>query len=209
MNLHIDTTKEICVFDNSNYYYLDDYAKMQGYKGYNDISFIHDFNLEDYPYENDIFIDEWLTDTRNYDIETLLNEYECLSKDYYIIGVAYLETWNKKGYSTITPIKNITDIFNYGCSSCELIDIYEGEKYIKFDISHHDGNDTFYIFFSNEQYNIDLFDDLNNSVSDCINYEIYKKLENKCEDLYHKIIKEYDNNYLNNCISIRQLLRGK
>lgn len=39
----INKQSEKHIFDSNNYYYLDDYAKYNGYQGYNDPRFIDDF----------------------------------------------------------------------------------------------------------------------------------------------------------------------
>lgn len=132
----------------------------------------------------------------------------CTRKTYYISSVAWLEKWNTKGYSEITPLEKISDIFNYGCSACELTDIYEGQNYLKFCISHYDGNDVYYLFFNEKEYNSSLLDDIENCILDGLDYDYYKPLENKYNNMIKDIIKEYDIDYLKSCININKTLQA-
>ncbi len=130
MNLHIDTTKEKHIFDNSNYYYLDNFAKFQGFKSWQDVEFLECWNIEDIAEWSDGHVSDWLNETAQYDLDFILSEYKAMEDRYYISCVADLEYWNRSGQTFITPLEKITDIFNYG-SSFILTDIYEGENYLQ------------------------------------------------------------------------------
>lgn len=43
----VNPTKEKHVFSNRNFYYLDDFAKYQGFINSQDIEFLRDWNIED------------------------------------------------------------------------------------------------------------------------------------------------------------------
>lgn len=205
----VNPTKEKHVFSNRNFYYLDDFAKYQGFINSQDIEFLRDWNIEDVAEWSDGMIDMWLNEMKNYEIEYLLNEcYSVLEKTYYISCVSWIEKWNTKGYSEITLLEKISDIFDYGCSACELTDIYEGENYLKFCISHHDGNDVYYLFFNEQEYNKSLFDDIENCILDGLDYDYYKPLENKYNNMIGNIIQEYTIDYLKSCININQKLKA-
>lgn len=207
MNLNIDTTKEKHIFDNNNYYYLDDFAKYQGFKSWQDVEFLRDWNIEDVADWSDYRTAEWLDDMKSYDLDFILSEYKALEDKYYISCIANLQTWLHSGQTLIKPLQKITDIFDYGCSMFELTDIYEGENYLKFCISHHDGNDIFYIFFNTEQYNESLLDDIENCILDGLDYDYYKPLEKEYCDMIKTIVKKYDTDYINSCINVYNELR--
>lgn len=122
----------------------------------------------------------------------------------YISCVANLEYWNKSGQTVITPIEKIIDIFNYGCSSYTLTDIYEGENYIKFCISHHDGNNEYYLFFNEKEYNSSLLDDIENCILDGLDYDVYKPKEKEYCSMIKDIINKYDTDYINSCVTIKE-----
>lgn len=204
MTLHIDTTKENHVFNNSNYYYLDDFAKYQGFNSWQDVEFLRDWNIEDVAEWSDGHISDWLDEQKNYDINFILEEYEQIEKQYYISCVANLEYWNRSGQTVITPLKKITDIFNYGCSMYTLTDIYEGENYIKFCISHHDGNDKYYLFFNEKEYNSSLLEDIENCILDGLDYDYYKPHEKEYCSMIENIVNKYDTDYINSCVSIQE-----
>lgn len=46
MILNINPKTEKHIFDNSNYYYLDDFAKFQGFKSWQDMEFLECWNIE-------------------------------------------------------------------------------------------------------------------------------------------------------------------
>lgn len=207
MNLHIDTTKEQHIFNNSNYYYLDDFAKYQGFKNCDDVEFLQEWNIEDVAEWSDGRISDWLNQIKNYDLDFILGEYQALEKQYYISCVANLQTWLYSGQTRLKPLKAISDIFNYGCSMFELTDIYEGENYLKFCISHHDGNDCYYIFFNTVEYNESLLDDIENCILDGLDYDVYKPLENEYCNMIQDIVNKYDTDYINSCINVYNALQ--
>lgn len=205
MNLHINTTKEKHIFDNTNYYYLEDFAKYQGFNSWQDVEFLRDWNIEDVAEWSDGHISDWLNDIMNYDIDFILNEYKSLEDKYYISCVANLETWNTKGITEITPLEKIIDIFNYRCH-IELTDIFEGENYIKFCISHHDGNDTYYLFFNEQEYNSSLLDDIENCILDGLDYDCYKPHEKEYCSMIKNIVNKYNIDYIKSCINVHNAI---
>ena len=207
MTFHIDTTKEKHIFDNSNYYYLDDFAKFQGYKNCDDVEFLRDWNIEDVAEWSDGHISDWLNEMENFDIDFILGEYKALEDRYYISCVANLEYWNRSGQTVITLLEKIIDIFNYGCSSFILTDIFEGENYIKFCISHHDGNDEYYIFFNEKEYNESLLDDIENCILNGLDYDVYKQREKEYCSMIENIVNKYDTDYINSCIKVYDELK--
>ena len=46
MILNINPKTETHIFDNSNYYYLDDFAKFQGFKSWQDVEFLECWNID-------------------------------------------------------------------------------------------------------------------------------------------------------------------
>lgn len=207
MTLHIDTTKEKHIFDNSNYYYLDDFAKFNGYSGFKDKGFLDSFDIEDISEWSDGHVADWLDEQKNYELDFILEEYEQIEKQYYISCVANLEYWNRKGQTVITPLEKIIDIFNYGCSDFTLTDIYEGENYLKFCISHHDGNDTYYLFFNEKEYNSSLLEDIENCILDGLDYDVYKPREKEYCSMIENIVNKYNTDYIKSCIKVYDELR--
>lgn len=59
------------IFDNSNYYYLDDFAKYQGFKDWQDVEFLSNWNIEDVAEWSDGRIFDWLNE-----IENIVNKYD-------------------------------------------------------------------------------------------------------------------------------------
>lgn len=206
MTLYIDTTKEKHIFDNSNYYYLDDFAKYQGFKSWQDVEFLECWNIEDVAEWSDGHISDWLNEIKNFDLDFILGEYKTIEDRYYISCVANLEYWNRSGQTVITPLEKITDIFNYGCSSFILTDIFEGENYVKFCISHHDGNDTYYLFFNEKEYNSSLLNDIENCILDGLDYDYYKPREKEYCSMIENIVNKYDTDYINSCVNIQKVL---
>lgn len=202
----INKQSEKHIFDSNNYYYLDDYAKYNGYQGYNDPRFIDDFVLDKELIDNDLYISDWLAETKEYELNELLYCYVEEFKQYNIVCIANLETWNIKGQTKITPLEHIHDIFNYR-GQFDLTDIFEYDNCIKFCISHHDGNDKYYIFFNNEQYNKDLYDDVENSIIEYLDYDYYKEHSHEYEQLINNLCEKYDTDYIKSCINnITQIL---
>lgn len=208
MILNINPKTEKHIFDNSNYYYLDDFAKYQGFKSWQDVEFLRDWNIEDVAEWSDGHISDWLNEIKSYDLDFIMNEYKTLEDNYYISCVANLEYWNRSGQTTITPLKKITDIFNYGCSDFILTDIFEGENYIKFCISHHDGNDTEYLFFNEREYNSSLLDDIESCILDGLDYDYYKPREKEYCSMIESIIDKYDTDYINSCINVKNAINA-
>lgn len=206
MNLNVNPKTEKHIFDNSNYYTLDDFARYQGFKSWQDMEFLRDWNIEDINSWSDGHTSDWLNEMEQYDLDFILGEYEQIEKQYYISCVANLEYWNRKGQTVITPLEKIIDIFNYGCSSFTLTDIFEGEYYLKFCISHHDGNNIFYLFFNTVEYNESLLDDIENCILDGLDYDVYKPLEKEYCSMIENIIDKYDTDYLNSCVNIQNAL---
>lgn len=206
MILNINPKTEKHIFDNKNYYYLDDFAKYQGFTSYKDKEFLRDWNIEDVKEWSDGHISDWLDEIENFDLDFILGEYKALEDRYYISCVANLEYWNRSGQTVITPLEKIIDIFNYGCSSFTITDIFEGENYVKFCISHHDGNDEYYLFFNEKEYNESLLDDIENCVLDGLDYDFYKPLEKEYCSMIKNIVNKYDTDYINSCVNIQECL---
>lgn len=204
MNTNINPKTEKHIFDNSNYYYLEDFAKYQGFNDWQDVEFLRDWDIEDIKEWSDGHISDWLNEMECYDLDFILGEYKTLEDKYYISCVANLKTWIHKGQTVITPLKEIRDIFNYGCSMYTLTDIYEGENYVKFCISHHDGNDTYYLFFNEKEYNSSLLDDVENCILDGLDYDVYKPLEKEYCSMIKNIVNKYDTDYINSCVNIQE-----
>lgn len=61
----INKQSEKYIFNSNNYYYLDDYAKYNGYQGYDDSRFIDDFVLDKELIDNDLYISDWLAEVQH------------------------------------------------------------------------------------------------------------------------------------------------
>lgn len=204
--LNIDTTKETQVFDYRNYWDMDTFAKSQGFNGVNDETFLAHFELDDLGDWSDNQQFEWLGSYKDIDLQDILFSYEPLELNYYISMVANLEKWNGKAQTEITVLENITDIFSYrGCY--DLTAIYEGENYLKFDISHHDGNDTYYVFFNTVEYNEGLAQELEDCILNGLDYKTYKPMEKEYYNLIYNVVDKYNQDYINSCINIKQELK--
>ncbi len=201
--LNIDTTKETQVFDYSNYRNMDTFAKYQGFDGVNDETFLANFGIEDLGNWSDNQQFEWLGSYRDIDSKDILFSYEPLEVNYYISMVSNLERWNGKAQTEITQLENMTDIFSYR-GSIELTAIYEGENYLKFDISHHDGNDTFYIFFNTVEYNEELAQELEDCILNGLDYKAYKPMEREYYNMIYSLVDKYNQDYINSCINIKE-----
>lgn len=175
MILNINHKTEKHIFDKSKYYYLDNFAKFQGFKSWQDVEFLKYWNIEDVAEWSDGYVSDWLNEMEQYDLDFILNKYKYLEDRYYISCVANLEYWDGRGQTTITPLKKIIDIFNYSCNFT-ITDIFEGKNYIKFCISHHDGNDKYYLFFNEKKY---------------------------CP-IIESIVNKYDTDYINSCVTIKE-----
>lgn len=203
MILNINPKTETYIFDNSNYYNLDDFAKFQGFKSWQDMEFLECWNIENVAEWSDGHVFDWLNEMAQYDLDFILDEYRALEDKYYISCVANLEYWNKSGQTKIKSLKKITDIFSYG-SSFILTDIYEGENYIKFCISHHDGNDTYYLFFNEKEYNYSLLEDIESCILDGLDWNYYKPREKEYCSMIENIVNKYDTDYINSCVTIKE-----
>lgn len=200
--LHIDTNKETCVFNSENYYTMEDFAKSLDYTGVNDEYFLEDYGVNDLEDWSDIAQIDWLGEQKNADIDSILEDYQSLETNYYISCIANLERWNGKAQTEITTLGNITDIFSYrGC--IELTAIYEGVNYLRFEISHHDGNDSYLLFFNTVEYNETLAEDLENCITDGLEYQIYKPQDKEYNKLIYTIVDKYNQDYLNSCVIIK------
>lgn len=120
--------------------------------------------------------------------------------------VANLEKWNGKAQTKITILENITDIFSYR-GGIELTAVYEGENCLKFCISHHDGNDYYYIFFNTVEYNEGLPQELEDCILNGLEYKAYKPMEKEYYNLIYNIVDKYNQDYINSCINIKQELK--
>lgn len=196
------------IFCDNNYYCLEDFAKFNGYNGFRDKGFLDSFGIEDINEWSDGIVADWLSEQKNYELDFILDTYRLLEHSHYIVCVSWVEYWNTKGYTEITPLKKIMDILNYR-GAFELTDIYEGQNYLKFCISHHDGNDVYYLFFNEKEYNSSLSDDIENCILDGLDYDYYKPLENKYNNMIKDIIREYDIDYLKSCININKKLHSE
>lgn len=85
-----------------------------------------------------------------------------------------------------------------------LTDIFEGENYIKFCISHHDGNDEYYLFFNEKEYNSSLLDDIENCILDGLDWDYYKPREKEYCPMIESIVNKYDTDYINSCVTIKE-----
>lgn len=204
--LNIDTTKETQVFDYQEYWDMDTFAKSQGYDGAEDPEFMEDYGTDDFVDWSDIAKMDWLGEQQKADIDSLLDDYQSLEVNYYIAMVANLEKWNGKAQAGITILENITDIFSYR-GSIELTAIYEGENYLKFCISHHDGDDTYYVFFNTVEYNEGLCQELEDCILNGLAYKVYKSMEKEYYNLIYNIVDKYNQDYINSCINIKQELK--
>ena len=202
MILNINPKTEKHIFDNSRYYYLDNFAKFQGFKSWQDVEFLECWNIEDIEEWSDSHVSDWLDEIKQYDLDFILEEYEQIEKQYYISCIADIEYWNRDCQTTITPLEKITDIFNYDCSDFILTDIYEGENYVKFCVSHHDGNDTYYLFFNEKEYNSSLLNDIENCILDGLDWDCYKPREKEYCSMIKNIVDKYDTEYINSCVTI-------
>lgn len=203
MILNINTKTEKHIFDNSRYYYLDNFAKFQGFKSWQDVEFLECWNIDDVAEWSDGHVSDWLNEMAQYDLDFILNEYKSLEDRYYISCVANLEYWNRSGQTKIKSLKKITDIFNYN-SSFILTDIFEGENYVKFCISHHDGNDTYYLFFNEKEYNSSLLEDIESCILDGLDWYYYKPREKEYCSMIENIVDKYNTDYINSCVTIKE-----
>ena len=204
--LNIDTTKETQVFDYNDYWDMDTFAKSQGYNGAEDPEFMEDRGIDDIGDWSMCAKDNWLGEQKNIDIDSILDYYQSLELNYYIYMVANLEKWNGKAQTEITQLENITDIFSYK-GSIELTAIYEGENYLKFCISHHDGNDIYYVFFNTVEYNEGLPQELEDCILNGLEYRVYKPLEKEYYNLIYDIVYKYNQDYINSCVNVVQELK--
>lgn len=202
--MNINTANETKVYDYKNYWDMDTFAKSQGYKGENDEDFLKDFNFDDLKNWSDSAKWDWLGDESNRAIEWVLQDYKTLETNYYVCTVANLEYWNAKGQTEITPLQKITDIFNgYRCY-IELTEVYEGDNYLRFEISHHDGSDSYYIFFNTVEYNETLEEDIEQDILNGLDYDYYKPQTEKYNGLIQNIVNEYNADYINSSVDIKQ-----
>ena len=204
--LNIDTTKETQAFNSKNYYTMEDFAKSLDFTGVTDEYFLADYDLEDLENWSDERRNDWLGDQKNASIDSILEDYRLLEINYYISCIANLERWNGKATTEITTLGNITDIFSYrGC--IELTAIYEGVNYLRFEISHHDGNDSYILFFNTVEYNETLAEDLENCILDGLEYNVYKPQDKEYNELIQNIVDKYNQDYIDSCVNVKNELK--
>lgn len=205
--LNINTTKETQIFNSENYYTMEDFAKSQDYTGVNDEYFLEDYGVEDLENWSDERRNDWLNDQKNADINSILEDYQSLEINYYISCITNLERWNGKAQTEIQTIQNISDIFSYrGC--IELTAIYEGVNYLRFEISHHDGNDTYLLFFNTVEYNETLAEDIEDRITNSLEYHVYKPQDKEYNTMISNIVDKYNQDYINSCVNVKDELKS-